>query len=145
MYKAYISGALTAIDNPSEIKFFYESIGHLCKKVGLSPYVPHIISDPVNNPALHPRQVFHMDKKQVQQADILIAYLGIASFGVGMELAYAEAKSIPIIILYEQGKTISRFARGIPTLISEICFQTYENAIHSLEPELRNFLLRERI
>jgi hypothetical protein len=63
---------------------------------------------------------------------LVIAYLGFPSFGVGMELAYAEINNIPLILLYERGKNISRFPRGIPTVISEIQFNSYEDALAQL-------------
>jgi nucleoside 2-deoxyribosyltransferase len=136
--KVYISGALTGIENSAEIKAFYETIGLLCDEMGFQAYVPHLKTDPINNPDVSPRQVFETDKSQVSSSDFVIAYLGCPSFGVGMELAYAETNAIPLILLYEKGKNISRFPRGIPTLISEIQFSEYEEAL----TQLRNILER---
>ena len=53
-----------------------------------------------------------------------------------MELAYAENNKIPIILLYETGKRISRFPRGIPTVIAEIQFNDYEDALNQLKEVL---------
>jgi nucleoside 2-deoxyribosyltransferase len=128
----YISGALTGIKNSVEIKAFYEAIGSLCQQIGFQAYVPHLKTDPTNNPDVSPRQVFETDKLQVSKSDLVIAYLGSPSFGVGMELAYAETNAIPLILLYEQGKNISRFPRGIPTVIYEIQFSSYEDALAQL-------------
>ncbi|MGM3306861.1 XRE family transcriptional regulator [Anabaena sp. WFMT] len=138
MYKVYVSGALTDVENPTETKALYEKIGLVCEEVGLQAYVPHLHTDPVNNPDVTPRQVFDKDKHQVSISDLVIAYLGSLSFGVGMELAYAEKNNIPIILLYETGKRISRFPRGIPTVIAEIQFHEYEDALN----QLKNFLLK---
>lgn len=133
MYKIYVSGALTDIENPAETKAFYEKIGLLCEEIGFQAYVPHLHTDPVNNPDISPREVFDQDKYQVSISDLVIAYLGSLSFGVGMELAYAETNKIPIILLYETGKRISRFPRGIPTVIAEIQFNNYEDALNQLK------------
>lgn len=141
--KIYISGALTGIENPAAIKAFYETIGSLCKEIGLEAYVPHINTDPINNPDISPRQVFETDKHQVSTSDLVIAYLGSPSFGVGMELAYAETNSIPIILLYEKGKGISRFPRGIPTVIFEIQFNDYEDALTQLKSVLEQWKLQQ--
>jgi nucleoside 2-deoxyribosyltransferase len=132
MLKIYISGALTGIENSAEIKAFYEAIGSLGQEMGFQAYVPHLKTDPTNNPDVSPRQVFETDKHQVSASDLVIAYLGFPSFGVGMELAYAEINNIPLILLYERGKNISRFPRGIPTVISEIQFNSYEDALAQL-------------
>ncbi len=139
--RVYISGALTGIDNPGDIKAFYEAIGGLCQEMGLQAYVPHLRTDPINNPNVSPRQVFETDKHQVSSSDLVIAYLGLPSFGVGMELAYAETNAIPIILVYERGKSVSRFPRGIPTVVSEIQFSDCEDAV----AQLRSVIERWRV
>ncbi|MBD2664776.1 hypothetical protein B6N60_04040 [Richelia sinica FACHB-800] len=139
MYKIYISGALTDVENPIETKALYEKIGLLCEEVGLQAYVPHLHTDPVNNPDITPREVFDQDKHQVSISDLVIAYLGSLSFGVGMELAYAESNKIPIILLYEKDKRISRFPRGIPTVIAEIQFNDCADALIELKNILVNW------
>lgn len=136
----YVSGALTGVANPIEIKTFYEAIGSLCRDLGLQAYVPHLNTDPINNPDVTPQQVFEIDKRQVSSADLVIAYLGYPSLGVGMELAYAETQNIPIILLYEQEKQVSRFPRGIPTAIAEIKFSDYENALAQLKAVLEQWI-----
>jgi 2'-deoxynucleoside 5'-phosphate N-hydrolase len=141
MNKVYISGALTGIEKPAEVKTFYEAIGLLCQEIGFQAYVPHMYTDPINNPDVSPSQVFERDKHQVSTSDLVIAYLGSFSFGVGMELAYAEMNNIPIVIIYEKDKVISRFPLGIPTLIAEVQFQTYEDALN----QLKNVLEQKKI
>ncbi|MBD2294051.1 XRE family transcriptional regulator [Anabaena sphaerica FACHB-251] len=139
MYKIYVSGALTDVENPIETKALYEKIGLVCEEIGLQAYVPHLHTDPVKNPDITPREVFDKDKHQVSISDLVIAYLGSLSFGVGMELAYAENNKIPIILLYETGKRISRFPRGIPTVIAEIQFNDDEDALIQLKNVLLNW------
>jgi 2'-deoxynucleoside 5'-phosphate N-hydrolase len=145
MYNIYVSGALTGVDNPLEIKDFYESIGVLCQTIGLRCYVPHVNTDPIDNPDITPQQVFETDKFEVSQADLVIAYVGIPSLGVGMELAYAEIQETPIVILYEKGKKISRFPRGIPTIIAELQFTGYEDALEQLKSILIEWSLAGKI
>lgn len=140
--RIYISGALTGIENAAVIKAFYEAIGSLCQEIGFNVYVPHLSTDPINNPDVSPRLVFETDKHQVSTSDLVIAYLGFPSFGVGMELAYAETNAIPIIFLYERGKGISRFPRGIPTVICEIQFNDYEDALTQLKSILEQWKLK---
>jgi 2'-deoxynucleoside 5'-phosphate N-hydrolase len=131
--KVYISGALTGIDQPTLIKGFYESVGLLCQKIGFQAYVPHINTDPIDHPNISPYQVFDNDKREVSNSDLVIAYVGYPSIGVGMELAYAETNAIPIILLYEKEKIVSRFPRGIPTVISQVEFTNYQDALTQLE------------
>lgn len=136
MYKVYISGALTGVEQLAQLKAFYEAIGSICAELNLQAYIPHLTTDPIGNPDITPEVVFQTDKYRVKQADLVITYIGLPSLGVGMELAYAEMQGIPIIILYEQGKTVSRFPRGIPTIISELQFTSYEDALEQLRSAL---------
>ncbi|MBW4665215.1 MAG: nucleoside 2-deoxyribosyltransferase [Chroococcus sp. CMT-3BRIN-NPC107] len=143
MLNIYISGALTGIEELVEIKAFYEAIGALCKKIEMQAYVPHLNTDPINHPNVTPRQVFELDKYQVSQSDLVIAYIGFASLGVGMELAYADTNSTPIVLLYEKNKHISRFPRGIPSTISEIQFIDYEDALMQLKIVLEEWKVQQ--
>ncbi|NJP09892.1 MAG: XRE family transcriptional regulator [Leptolyngbyaceae cyanobacterium RU_5_1] len=138
--KIYISGALTGIKESEKIKDFYESIGLLCDQLAFQTHIPHLYTDPLKNPEISPRQVFEMDKRQVNAADLVIAYLGCPSFGVGMELAYADTNNIPIILLYERERIISRFPRGIPSIVAEIQFTSYEDALEQLRNILINWI-----
>lgn len=137
--RVYISGALTGIDNLAEIRNFYENISSTCEEIGFQAYVPHLNTDPIHHPNITPQQVFETDKRQVSEADLLIAYIGYPSLGVGMELAYAEIKAIPIILLYETGKEISRFPRGIPTVFAEIKFSNYDDALTQIKTVLEQW------
>lgn len=134
--KVYISGALTGIESVEKVKIFYEEIGLICEELGFQVHIPHLYTDPLKNSDISPFQVFTTDKYKVNTSDLLIAYLGYPSFGVGMELAYADVQSIPVIILYERGKVISRFPRGIPTILSELQFASYEDALDQLKSVL---------
>ncbi len=142
-HKVYISGALTGVENSAEVKALYEAIGSLCQEMGFQAYVPHLATDPTNNPDVSPRQVFEIDKLQASSSDLVIAYLGIPSFGVGMELAYAEINNISLILLYERSKTVSRFPRGIPTVISEIQFSSKEDALAQLRSVLEQWSVEQ--
>jgi nucleoside 2-deoxyribosyltransferase len=144
MLKVYVSGALTNVKDLPAAKAFYEAIGSLCESMGLKGYVPHLATDPICHPEITPRNVFEMDKHHVLTSDLVVAYIGIASLGVGMELAYAEAHGIPIILLYERNRKVSRFARGIPIVFAEILFEDYEDALDQLRDVIRQWLSHNR-
>lgn len=133
MKKVYVSGALTNTPNPEELKMFYEGIGKVLVKVGLDPYIPHLHTDPIKNGDITPAEVFRTDKTNIKSSDMVIAYIGTPSLGVGMEIAYAEDQGIPLIIMYEKGQVVSRFPRGVPTIIKEIQFSTYKEGLEELE------------
>ncbi len=141
MSKVYISGALTGVSRATRLKRFYEEIGRLCRENGQEAYVPHLYTDPVRHPSLTPQEVFATDKYHVRTSDLLIAYVGVPSLGVGMELAYAEALGIPIVLLYEKRVRVSRFSLGIPTVISRIQFHNFKHAL----TQLNRVLARRRM
>ena len=134
--KVYISGALTNTMNPTEALAFYEAIGSLCKELGMQPYIPHLCTDPRTDASITPKEVYEWDAQEITTSELLIAYVGIPSLGIGMELARATMSGIPIILLYERKTRISRLARGIPTIIAEIQFNDHEDALAQLKDVL---------
>ena len=134
--KAYISGALTVVKEPEMLKGFYEEIGGVCEDVGICPYIPHQHTDPIADPDISPEEVYKRDKIEVQSSDLVIAYIGVPSGGGGAELEMAREAGVPIILLYEKGRPVSRVARGNPAVIAEICFATFDEALGAL----KNFL-----
>ena len=87
-FKAYISGALTGLSKDSNMKEFYEKVAEIVDLVlGIgTAYVPHKHTDPIKDPDITPEEVYRVDKGRVCESDIVIAYVGIPSLGVGAEL-----------------------------------------------------------
>lgn len=145
MTMVYISGPLTNLSKDSNQRYFYELVGELCNKLGLMSYIPHLKTDPVRFPNISASEVFTNDKREVIKSDLVIAYVGIPSLGVGMELAYAEANNIPIILLYKNLDSVSRFVLGIPTVIKAITFDEYEEALTKLNKCLKRYIINSSI
>ena len=139
-FRVYISGPLTGLENPEALKGFYEDIGGICKELGLDPYIPHKHTDPQLNPDLSPEEVFKRDKEEVRKSDLVIAYVGKPSLGVGMELAYSEVMGIGVILLAEENAKVSRFALGLPNLRAVIRFRDKREALEALREKLREIL-----
>jgi hypothetical protein len=74
--------------------------------------------------------------QQIMSSDLLIAYVGTPSLGVGAGLECATAKGVPIILLYEKGARVSRIVRGIPTVIAGIQFSDCKDALTQLKSVL---------
>lgn len=140
--KVYISGALTGVSNPESLKKFYEDIGKLCREFDMMPYIPHQHTDPEKHPKVTPKKVFNKDKKQVWKSNLVIAYVGVPSLGVGLELAIAEASDVPIILIYEKGKQISRMARGNTAVIHKVPCTSFDEALNRLREILKKEFYR---
>src|SRR6476661_4250613 len=120
--EAYISGALTALDDAPRTKLFYEVLAEIAETSGLRAYLPHRVSDPVAAAHLDPRAVYEIDRAHVTGAAVVIAYAGIPSFGVGIEVELAREHAVPVIIVAERDRPISRLLLGNPAVVEVVKF-----------------------
>src|SRR3982074_687461 len=88
--EAYVSGALTALDDAPRTKLFYELLAEIAEAAHLPPYLPDRVTDPVSQAPLDPRAVYEIDRAHVTGPYVLIGYTGIPAFGVGIEVELAR-------------------------------------------------------
>ena len=120
--EAYISGALTALDDGARMRLFYELLAEVVASVGLRAYVPHRVSDPVAAAHLEPRAVYDIDRAHVTSARVVVAYAGIPSFGVGIEVELAREHAVPVVLVVERDRTVSRLLLGNPAVVEVVRF-----------------------
>ncbi|MDP9275873.1 MAG: hypothetical protein M3O99_09820 [Chloroflexota bacterium] len=120
--EAYISGALTALDDAPRTKLFYEILAEIAEAAGLRAYLPHRVSDPIGASDLDARAVYEIDRAHVTVAAVVIAYAGIPSFGVGIEVELAREHAVPVIIVAERDRAISRLLLGNPAVVEVVKF-----------------------
>src|SRR3989442_13854653 len=97
--EAYISGALTALDDAPRTKLFYEVLAEIAEAAGLRAYLPHRVSDPVAAAHLDPPAVYEIDRAHVTGAAVVIAYPGIPSAGVGFQGELARDHAGPAVVV----------------------------------------------
>src|SRR5438874_2641606 len=114
--EAYISGALTGIEDAPRMKLFYELLAEIAGAAKLRPYLPHRVTDPVATAHLDPRAVYEIDRAHVTAAAVVVAYAGLPSFGVGIEVELAREHGIPVIIVAESERAVSRLLLGNPAV-----------------------------
>jgi 2'-deoxynucleoside 5'-phosphate N-hydrolase len=145
----YISGALTDMseDERAKLRAFYDRIGAVCREYGLEPYSPHVYGDPKLVAHLTPKDIDRIDRLAVTQAYLVVAYVGVPSIGVGIEVELAHHADKPVVIMYERKKLdarrITRLVRGNPAVVAEIGFEDFDDALAQLETFL--MLFREQI
>jgi sigma-70-like protein len=122
MDEVYISGALTVVADLTRARVFYELLAEIVTECGLRPYLPHHSTDPVNAPDLDPRSVYEIDRARVARSRLLIAYAGTPSFGVGIEVEIAREHAIPVILVAERDRTVSRILLGSPAVVDVVRF-----------------------
>jgi nucleoside 2-deoxyribosyltransferase len=111
--RVYISGALLNAANLDESRALYERLAEACRAAGCEVYVPHQHADPVRDAHLSNREVADRDVQQVEAADVLVAYVGEPSLGVGAEVAIALAAGKQVLALAEADRRVSRFLLGL--------------------------------
>ena len=100
----YISGPLTN----SVREELYKSIGNLVNSLGYKPSIHLHTSQNATS-----KDVYTTD---MEKSYMVIAYVGTPSQEVAAELECANAKGIPIILLYEDLNTVSQLVREIPSV-----------------------------
>src|SRR5438093_10294634 len=120
--EAYVSGALTALDDGARSRCFYQLLADVVESVGLRAYLPHRVTDPVAAAHLEPRAVYDIDRAHVTSARVVVAYAGIASFGVGIEVELAREHAVPVVLVVERERTVSRLLLGNPAVVDVVRF-----------------------
>src|SRR3989442_362882 len=128
--EAYISGALTALEDAPRTKLFYELLAEIAEAAHLRAYLPHRVTDPVAAADLDPRAVYEIDRAHVRGAAVLIAYAGIPSFGVCIEGLDGEAAAV-VKDAVSSGRL---FGAGLRDLVGRYALRG---------PELAAFVLRD--
>ena len=120
--EAYVSGALTALEDGARTRLFYELLAEVVESAGLRAYLPHRVTDPVAASHLDPRAVYDIDRAHVTGSRVVVAYAGIPSFGVGIEVELAREHGIPVILVVERDRTVSRLLLGNPAVVDIVRF-----------------------
>ena len=120
--EAYVSGALTSLDDGARTRLFYELLAEVVEGAGLRAYLPHRVTDPATTAHLDPRAVYDIDRAHVTGSRVVVAYAGIPSFGVGIEVELAREHGIPVILVVERDRTVSRLLLGNPAVVEVVRF-----------------------
>lgn len=132
--KIFFAGPLTNLPDPEKTKVFYKNLSTLAEKFGHQPFWAFLSgTDPVKNPDVSAAEVYRRDTERLSQSDLMIAYVGEASTGTGDEIEYANARNIPVVIMYEKGDKMTRMILGNPAVKKVIVFETEDQALKELE------------
>ncbi len=131
--RAYIAGALTGIESSSELLHLYESVADVCVSLGCEVYLPHAVKKEVENKRVaSPRLIFDWDVANLIASDFVVAFVGIPSIGVGVELGVVASLNIPIIAVSKVGAAISPMVLGHPGLRKHISYRYEEDCLDQL-------------
>jgi hypothetical protein len=141
--EAYVSGALTALEDGARMRLFYELLAEVVETVGLRAYLPHRVSDPVAAAHLDPRTVYDIDRAHVTASRVVVAYAGIPSFGVGIEVELAREHGIPVVLVCERERTVSRLLLGNPAVVEVVRFTDLDGLRRGLSAALERIASTE--
>ncbi|MBL7058628.1 hypothetical protein ISS03_04790 [Patescibacteria group bacterium] len=136
--KVYISGALTIIKADSDIKNIYENLATICENNNCTTYVPHLNgTDPIKNPQVTPFDVWKKDHLEVSTSDIVIAYVGQPSLGVGGELEMARVTNSKIILWWFKNEIVSRLPKGNPAVYAQLEVENEDELFYKIAQLLK--------
>lgn len=144
---AYISGPLQSAVDIEQARRFYEMLANVCCTCGCEAYLPHQRTDPVRHAETCARSVFARDLDAVSAADLIVAYVGAPSAGVGAELGIAYERRIPVIGLCGPEGVASRFIEGLLDSAPEarlVRYRDEDECRRLLAAELESFVARRR-
>lgn len=136
--RIFFAGPLTDLINPDKTKAFYKRLADVAQANGFDYYWAFMRgTDPELNPDVPAARVFQIDTYELEESDLMIAYVGEPSIGTGQEVEYAREKRIPLYLLYEKGKQISRMLLGTPNVKGTIEFENEDDALKQLDALLK--------
>lgn len=141
--KIFFAGPLTDLKNPEITKSLYKDMAAVANTLGIDSFWAFLNgTDPIKNPEVPAVDVYTADLGQLKKSDVMIIYLGEPTTGTGQEIEYARTQGIPVYMLYEQGKNITRMVKGSPNIKGSIEFTSSEDAIKKLEDLLQGLKKR---
>ncbi len=139
--RVFFAGALTNLKDYKKTEAFYLRLADAVKDCGHDYFWAFLNGTDPNIERTHtPQYVYDTDTGSLKTSDLMVAYIGEPSTGVGVEIEYANTHNIPVVILYEKDNWTSRMARGCPSVKKEIVFTSEEDACAQLKEYLINLI-----
>jgi nucleoside 2-deoxyribosyltransferase len=108
------------------------------EQMGITTVIPHrdnwCNEDPKEGDS---QAVFEWSVKQAQECDVTIAQVGEPSLGTGGELMAAHAAGKAIILMSPKGNKVSRFVKGMPSVVYHVEYEDQETAMRQLKNVLK--------
>lgn len=132
--RIFFAGPLTDLKNPEGTKAFYQKLSDVAVQNGCTYFWAFMNgTDPIKNPEVSAQDVYARDIAELEKSDLMVAYVGEPSTGTGLEIEHAKMKNIPVYLLFEKGKNISRMLLGCPAVKKELIFADESDALAQFE------------
>lgn len=143
---AYFSTALTGVDEQlrQTIDDTVSVVREACGRAEVELYFPGDHTDPVRDAHVPAADVYRIDRERVKSADVMFAFVGAPSFGVGQELTMAYESLIPTVLLVPSGARVSRMVLGVPLELEQLVYGDLAELRDTIDPVLARLLKRAR-
>ena len=134
--KVYVAGALTYVEEAD--KFSYEKLGAFLQQNGLEVFVPHMWgNDPIKDYKVIPSKIWKINQRQISTADLVVAYVGKPSLGVGAELEITRVSNVKLLLWAFEGEKISRMALGNPAVLEVLIVKNEEDLFKKIKNKIK--------
>jgi len=141
--RIFFGGPLTNLANPEKAKEFYVRMAQVARKNGVESFWAFLNgTDPVKNPEVPSNTVYTTDLEELEKSDVMIAYVGEPTTGTGQEIQYAKDHGIPVYLLYEKDKQVSRMIFGSPNIKGSIAYASEDDALRQLDELIQGLKAR---
>ncbi len=141
--RIFFGGPLTDLKTPDETKALYRKMADVAHLNGVDCFWAFLNgTDPVKNPNVPSGTVYETDLMELDRSDVMITYIGEPTTGTGQEMEYARVHGIPVYLLYEKGKKITRMLLGSPIVKGEMTFESDEDALSQLDTLIKGLKVR---
>lgn len=137
--RIFFAGPLTELTHTEKTKLFYKQMAQVAQGNGFAHYWAFLHgTDPIKNHDVIPSAVYQTDLNELGKSDLMIAYIGEPTTGTGQEIEYAREHNIPVYLMFEKGKHISRMVLGSPNVKGAIEFTNEVDALAQLDTLLKS-------
>lgn len=117
-------------------------VSHTRERLNLLPVIKEIVEANGITPFVFeiggtPREIFDRDYAEIKSSDIIIAEVSERSHGVGIEIGMAFCNNLKIILLIENGNSVTKLAQGIPGIVL-IEYSNIDDLKQKLSHQLKN-------
>ena len=142
--RIFFAGPLPGLKNPAGTKTFYKKMGAVAARCGFDYFWAFLSgTDPVKDPGVDPEYIYYKDLAELEESNLMIAYVGEPSPGTGQELEYAKEHNIPVYLIFEKARPVSRMIQGNPAVKGTIEFTGEQDALVKLQQLLLS--IRDRL
>jgi len=124
-----------SITGGREFESVYQAVVHALAENGV--LTAHLVESDVMEveAGLSPRDVYIRDTGWLRECDVLIAEVSVPSHGVGYEVGLALGIEKPVLVLFQDGRKISKMIGGNPD--ENLTVKTYSSTEEAIRTALQ--------